>query len=90
MHDVTMLFPAFGPLSPATILLPDRVFPLPFFDWLSGWKQSKDCVDSLLTVIKPEVEQHEKTFDENDMRDFIDVYLKNIKECKDSTSSFFK
>jgi len=33
--------------------------------------------------VKEIVEEHKETFDENNMRDFIDVYLKEIKEGND-------
>ena len=77
-------------MSPASIVVPNRLFPLPGFDWLTGWKISLQCVQSLLSVIKPQIKRHEDTYDDNDMRDFVDTYLKNIKECKDPSSSFYK
>ena len=34
-------------------------------------------------MVKELVDEHKSTYDENHMRDFIDVYLKEIQENKD-------
>ncbi len=77
-------------MSPASIIVPDKLFKYPFFNHLTGWKTSSECINGLLSVIKPQVDRHEATYDANDMRDFMDVYLRNIKECNDPSSSFYK
>ncbi|KAK8773489.1 hypothetical protein V5799_011971, partial [Amblyomma americanum] len=46
-------------------------------------------LDDLLAFIKREIKEHEETLDENSDRDFIDAYLKKIKENKDNPSSTF-
>lgn len=46
-------------------------------------------LDDLLAFINREIKEHERTMDENSSRDFIDAYLKKIKENKDNPSSDF-
>ncbi len=88
--------PDFGPMSPASILIPNRLFPLPGLDRLTGWKGSKECVDGLMSVIEPMIQAHKGALEEEeeeehqDMRDFTDTYLKNVRECNEPSSSFFK
>lgn len=50
----------------------------------------KEIFDELAAFISEEVEQHEETLDEQSNRDFIDGYLKKIKEHEDDPDAKFK
>ncbi|XP_077551822.1 cytochrome P450 2F5-like isoform X2 [Haemaphysalis longicornis] len=56
----------------------------------SGARIVKEVYEEIATFISGEVENHETALDDTDNRDFIDGYLKKIKEDRDSRVSNFK
>ncbi|KAF4524066.1 hypothetical protein B566_EDAN013014 [Ephemera danica] len=42
----------------------------------------------VLRVVKASIKNHEESFDENDIRDFIDVYIQELRANKSTDSSF--
>lgn len=60
---------------------------LPFLK--NAFLRIKDDVDFMMTMMEEIVEQHETTYDENHLRDFVDAFLKEKKERVDGTQVYF-
>ena len=43
-------------------------------------KDRKKAQEVLLLYIKDQIEEHEKTYDENNIRDFVDLYIQSQKQ----------
>ena len=72
-----------GPLSLLPTLFPNpKIANLPIMKDLNGFDSFRKCMDAMDDLIKPYIEQHKKTFDPNDLRDFIDVYIAEMKATK--------
>ncbi|KAH9379785.1 hypothetical protein HPB48_017344 [Haemaphysalis longicornis] len=56
----------------------------------SGARIVKEVYEEIARFISGEVESHESSLDDTDNRDFIDGYMKKIKEDRDSQVSNFK
>jgi hypothetical protein len=57
-------------------------------EW-SGYNGMRRIMDKFRVIFTGAVEEHKSTYSEDYQRDFIDVFLKEIKECKDTDSAFF-
>ncbi|CAB3381964.1 Hypothetical predicted protein [Cloeon dipterum] len=73
--------------------LGDQTSPVPIYRLLqhipfinNNFKQQEKCGEEIMTFIQEAVVRHVDTFNENDMRDFMDVYIREMK--KDSDGSF--
>merc|ERR550517_116492 len=49
----------------------------------TGWNKQKQVVEETQVLMRKIVKQHVETYDEENMRDFVDVYLKEIVSSKD-------
>ena len=49
-----------------------------------------EAIDPLKQLFDKTVREHEETYNPDVSRDFIDAYLKEIENTKDSSSSFHK
>ncbi|CAC5414442.1 unnamed protein product [Mytilus coruscus] len=68
--------------------------PVNFMPWLAnlpgdlfGVKADTLKLDKLIDYFRNEIQEHKNTFDEGNIRDFIDVYLKEMKIQERSTSN---
>ncbi|XP_065335068.1 methyl farnesoate epoxidase-like [Cloeon dipterum] len=73
--------------------LGDQTSPVPIYRLLqhipvinNNFKQQEKCGEEIMTFIQEAVVRHVETFNENDMRDFMDVYIREMK--KDTDGSF--
>ncbi|ODM88681.1 Methyl farnesoate epoxidase [Orchesella cincta] len=67
-----------------------------FIPWLrhimpemSGYKGFRETMDENRKWFEEIVEEHKKTYQEDNLRDFIDVYLAEVKKTTDSNSVFY-
>ena len=70
--------------------------PLLLFPWLRhfipgmiGYTSTKVASQNVYDIANNCYKEHLETFDENHMRDFLDVYISKMKETLDETSSFY-
>lgn len=56
---------------------------------LSGYRRVRNALDQLLKFFEAPVKDHKDTFQEGIFRDFIDVYLSEMKKTTDPTSHFY-
>ena len=83
MTKVENVMTGSGPLSLLPTLFPNpKIANLPIMKDLNGFDSFRKCMDAMDDLIKPYIEQHKKTFDPNDLRDFIDVYIAEMKATK--------
>lgn len=61
--------------------------PTLFPEW-SGWNSFVATVSDVKNLIRGYIVEHKKTFQSDNIRDYIDVYLKEIQSTKDPKSSF--
>ena len=54
-----------------------------FFPESTGWNSQKKITKEIQDLVKNLVTEHKSTYDSNDMRDFLDVYLQEISETND-------
>ena len=48
-------------------------------------------MNAVVDILEPYIQDHIKTFDEDNLRDFLDIYIAQMKECdEDPSSSFYK
>lgn len=71
--------------------------PVFFLPWLTslfpqrtGWSEFQKSILRAKQFIYGYIVEHQKTFQRDNIRDYIDVYLKEIEETKDPNSSFYK
>jgi len=71
--------------------------PLSYLPWLSkvapslsGWYRFQKAVDKAQDLILGYLQKHFSTYDKDNMRDFMDVYIKQIQSVDDPSSSFYK
>ena len=50
----------------------------------------KDLLTDVKNVISPVIAEHHKNLDEDNLQDFMDVYLTEIKKTTDPQSSFYQ
>jgi len=60
-----------------------------FPNW-SGWNYLLKLLEPRQKLFHETIEEHKKTFQEGYARDFIDVYLKEVQNTTDPTSSFHR
>jgi cytochrome P450 len=60
----------------------------PILNKLTGFSVAKEATCSIYDLIAPHVEQHEKTLDSNNIRDFLDVLILEQHDKKESDSCF--
>ena len=73
-----------SPLGLLPALFPNpKIASLPILRNFNGFQDAQDCIEGMDDIIKPCIEKHMKTFDPNDMRDFMDVYIDATKKCQD-------
>ncbi|KAL5013588.1 hypothetical protein ScPMuIL_007858 [Solemya velum] len=56
---------------------------------MSSVKQIEDGANKIAQFLRDEIETHAKTFDETELRDFTDAFLKEMKLHKDEPKSVF-
>lgn len=56
---------------------------------ISGYRENLEHITNLKAFLKKVVREHDETFKENDLRDFIDVYLKEMKYQSGNENSTF-
>ena len=59
----------------------------PILDNLSGFRLTKDALGSVLELVNPYIEEHEKSLDTKNVRDFLDVLLCEQKTGQEGISS---
>jgi len=71
--------------------------PLNYLPWLakvapsfSGWHRFQKAVDKARDLLLGSLQKHFSTYDKDNMRDFMDVYIKEIQSVDDPSSSFYK
>ena len=58
--------------------------PLRFiFPEQTGWNKQKEVIDETSALMRDIITQHKETFDEENLRDFVDVYLKEMRRSPD-------
>ena len=84
MRKVEDVLRGSSPMNILSTLLPNpKIASLPILREYNGFRMAKDCIEGMDELIKPCIESHLKTFDPNDPRDFMDIYIAAIKDCKD-------
>jgi hypothetical protein len=70
--------------------------PVLFLPWLikfaprlTRWNQFLESVESVHKFLQGIIESHKETFDDCNIRDFIDAYLLEIQRTTDPNSSFY-
>ena len=88
------LFDAFnrsaeGPTSAAANLIPfPKLLNLGLVKKALGLDQLEAFFGQVLQMVKPAIDNHKSTLDENNIRDFMDLYLLEISKTSDPKSSF--
>jgi cytochrome P450 family 2 subfamily U polypeptide 1 len=75
--------------TPLALILPRQMTKWPVLDSLSGLKLTKDAMNSVLNLITPCIENHQKTLDPNNIRDFLDLMLVEVEAQSDQNSCFW-
>ena len=58
--------------------------PLRFiFPEQTGWNKQKEVIEETSALMRDIITQHKETFDEENLRDFVDVYLKEMRRSPD-------
>lgn len=57
---------------------------------ISGWDDFMKTLKPAIEFLYKPVAEHQKTFDSNNLRDLIDVYLKEIEATTDIRSAFHR
>jgi len=58
-------------------------------NWSWSGKSEKD-IPFIQSLVQTRIEEHQKTFNPEYLRDFMDVYLQEINDTTDVKSSFYK
>ena len=58
------------------------------FPEATGWNSQKKITKEVQDLVKDLVQEHKESYDSNDMRDFMDVYLQEIDQKNSSTTDF--
>ncbi len=78
-----------GPTSALGAIVPfPALLNLSFVKKLLGNDKLIAIFKRITDMIQPAIEDHKSSLDENNMRDFVDLYLSEIKNTSDSGSSF--
>ena len=62
-------------LPPLRYILPEQ----------TGWNKQKEVIEETSALMRDIVTQHKETFDEDNLRDFVDVYLKEMRSSPDAS-----
>ena len=54
----------------------------------TGWNSQKKITKDVQDLVKELVQEHKESYDSNDMRDFMDVYLQEIEQGNYSKTDF--
>ncbi|XP_002731713.1 cytochrome P450 2U1-like [Saccoglossus kowalevskii] len=61
---------------------------IPLVKYVSpSYKEIVICMEQIFAFVKKKIEEHRQTFDPNDIRDFIDMYIQEVESSKLSGSS---
>jgi hypothetical protein len=60
------------------------------FPGLTGWNTFVNSFNSFFPVLRKYIDAHKKSYNENNIRDLIDVYLQKIYSVKDKESPFYQ
>ena len=80
----------FEGISPLCVLAPPWLLDLLPDSWLGVDKAEKNCFDVIKRKIRQHIEDHRATYDGDDLRDFMDVYIREMNETTDPGSSFYR
>ena len=58
------------------------------FPEATGWNSQKKITKDVQDLVKELVQEHKESYDSNDMRDFMDVYLQEIEQENYSKTDF--
>lgn len=79
-----------GPVNPIVNILPDPYMATwPGLSYIFGFDQGKKIFTMVYEFIKTYVDDHKKSLDVENIRDFTDLMLVEIDKTKDENSSFF-
>ena len=71
-------------------LLPFKSMALwPGFKHWTGFESGRKVFEDLQNFVKPYIEEHSSTLDDDNVRDFMDLMLLEVKNCEDPDSSFY-
>ena len=77
------------PISPVAAALPDpRMSKWPFLNKISGMDILKSTFESIVEMVEPYVENHRKSLDPDNIRDFLDLMLVEQLKSTDPQSCF--
>ena len=67
------------------------LFAIPFlrhiFPEQTGWTKQTEVIEETCSLMRDIVQEHKETYDEDNMRDFVDVYLREMKNTPDQSFS---
>ena len=80
-----------GPTSAAANMIPfPSLLSWPFFKKFLGVDVLENVFKRIVDLVQPALEHHKDTYDEDNIRDFMDLYLSEIHKTTDPKSSFYK
>ena len=78
-----------SPMNVVSAIMPHpKMATWPGIRLLSGFARAKQTFDEIYNMVEPYVEQHEKTLDPENIRDFLDLMLVEHQNSKDPSSCF--
>nr|AKH03514.1 cytochrome P450 3075C1 [Paracyclopina nana] len=90
IHMIDNMLKNGSPISAVTAMLPHwSMAKWPILDKLSGFYYGKQTFDEIVKLLSPYIEEHKRTIDPDNPRDFTDVMLLEIQNSQDPTSSFY-
>ena len=79
-----------GPVTPLISLLPHpSMAKLPILRNFLDYDAIEKAITATNAFIRPYIEEHEKTLDPENIRDFMDLMILEIKKTEDKASSFY-
>lgn len=64
---------------------------IPILRWLPHGKETKEslqCIEVFFAYMRRRIEEHRSTFDDTELRDMIDLYLKNEKDAYENAPCY--
>ena len=78
-----------SPMNVTTAIMPHPIMATwPGIRLLSGHKRAMQTFDAIFEMVEPYVDEHEKTLDPENIRDFLDLMLVEHQKSKDPASCF--
>jgi cytochrome P450 len=78
-----------SPMNALTAILPfPEMGAWPIISHFTGFKQAHATFVAVFDLVSPYVEEHERTLDPDNIRDFLDLMLVEQRKTKDPTSCF--